>query len=154
MTGSVLIARRIGPASQTWTRLLFAVEDEAGKTSIVTFNQHPRDVLADEFIPEGAVVAIKEPYLHMDYINLKVDPATRDHAALSHSMFWVIRIDHPSDLVVLPAFHDSIPLRFHVAATPGTAMLWKEKGNVAFGKKRFLEAQRWYVHPVYHAYFV
>lgn len=53
--------RAVGPVSQTWARLLAAIQNETSNACIVSFMHHMRDVSAREFIPEGAVLAIKEP---------------------------------------------------------------------------------------------
>lgn len=133
--------RRIGSVTQTWARLLFAIQDETGNTCLVTFNQHMRDVPAEEFIPKGAVVAIKEPFVHMESSHPFKDPK---HSALRmQHMFWVVRVDHPADLVVLPPSDSLVPTDFRTSTTLETAIQWKEKGNVAFATRRFLEAQRW-----------
>ncbi|KAM0716330.1 hypothetical protein Q7P37_007775 [Cladosporium fusiforme] len=102
--GSVLIVRRIGIIAQTWARLVAAVEDENGNTCFLTFYHHNRDVPAEEFMPEGAVLAIKQPYLRVDHAHVtEQDPK---------AYFLCIRVDHPSDLVVLPVSDTSIPSKF------------------------------------------
>lgn len=69
LRGRVLIARKIGVATQTWSRLLAGLQDENGNTCILIFPQHMRDIPAEEFIPEGATLAIKEPHLHVDMVH-------------------------------------------------------------------------------------
>lgn len=100
-----------------------------------------RDVPADEYIPEGATLAIKEPYLHVDMVHPPHD--TSNNAINLKSMFFVLRVDHPTDLVVLPPCDALIPVHFRTATSDDTAASWKEKGNAAFARGRFLEAQRW-----------
>jgi hypothetical protein len=139
--GTVLIARRIGVVTQTWSRLLAALQDESGNTYLLVFNQHMRDVSADEFVPKGATLAIKQPYFHVDMVHPPQD--TSDSAVNLKSMFFVLRLDHPTDLVVLPPCDTLVPLQFRDATSVATAATWKEKGNAAFAKGRFLEARRW-----------
>jgi len=139
--GSVLIARKIGVAAQTWSRLLVGLQDETGNTCILIFNQHMRDIPAEEFIPESATLAIKEPYLHVDMIHSPHDMS--NNAENLKSMFFALRMDHPGDLVVLPLRDTLVPSQFRTSNPVGTAASWKESGNVAFSSGRFLEAHRW-----------
>lgn len=108
---------------------------------MLAFHQHMRDVAADEFIPKGATVAIKEPYLHVDMVHPPQN--TSNSAANYQSMFFLLRVDHPADLLVLPTCDTLIPLQFRITTSAGTAASWKDKGNAAFANGRFLEAQRW-----------
>ena len=137
----MLIARRIGAATQTWSRLLVGLEDETGNTCILIFNQHMRDIPAEEFIPEGATVAIKQPYLHVDMNHSPHEIS--NNAKNLKSMFFALRVNHPADLVVLPPCDFLVPLQFRTATSVGTAASWKESGNVAFKNGRLLEAHRW-----------
>lgn len=136
--GTVLIARRLGPTTQTWSRLLVGVEDEIGMSCVLTFNQHMRDVPAEEFVPEGAVLAIKEPHLHIDFVH----PSNTEED-LSNRLFCVIRVDHPADLVVLSTLDDLVPQQWRAELIPESALSWKEHGNSAFSKDHFLQAHRW-----------
>ena len=139
--GNVLIARRIGVVTQTWSRLLAALQDECGNTCLLVLNQHMRDVPADEYIPKGATLAIKEPYLHEDTAHRSHDTSKKE--AKFKSKFFVLRVDHPSDLVVLPPCDMLVPVQFQTATSDETAASWKEKGNAACARGRFLEAHRW-----------
>ena len=127
--------------TQTWSRLLAALQDESGNTCLLVLNHHMRDVPADEYIPKGATLAIKEPYFHVDRAHRPDD--TSKNAAKAKSMFFVLRVDHPVDLVVLPPCDTLIPVQFRTTTSDDTAASWKEKGNAAFARGRFLEAQRW-----------
>lgn len=103
-----------------------------------------RDVPAEEFIPEGAVLAIKHPHLHID----SVHPARNAQGHYSDrelidGMSCVIRVDHPADLVVLPASDGMVPSQWRPMTAPGNAISWKEQGNFAFAENRFLQAHRW-----------
>lgn len=124
--------------TQTWSRLLAALQDERGNTCLLVLNLHMRDVPADEYIPKGATIAIKEPYLHEDRAH-----STSKSAAKAKNTFFVLRVDHPTDLVVLPPCDKLVPVQFQTATSGDTAASWKEKGNAAFARGRFLEAHRW-----------
>ena len=141
LRGSVLIARRIGVITQTWSRLLAGLQDETGNTCILIVSQHMRDIPAEEFIPEGATVAIKQPYLFVDMVHSPHEMS--NNASNSKSMFFALRVDHPADLIILPPCDALVPLPFRTATPVGTAASWKEKGNTAFTQGRYLEAHRW-----------
>lgn len=96
-----------------------------------------RDVPAEEFIPEGAVLAIKEPHLHID----SVHPIEASNVL--ENTFWVIRVDQPTDLIVLPPSETLIPTQWLTDTTPGTAISWKEMGNAALVENHVLRAHRW-----------
>jgi hypothetical protein len=108
---------------------------------------HMRDVPAGECIPKGATLAIKEPYLNMDMVHPPRD--TSNMEVNLKSMFFVIRVDHPIDLVVLPPCDRHVPLPFRAATSVGTTASWKERGNTAFAHGRVLEAQRWSVWSIH-----
>jgi len=117
--------------TQTWSRLLAAVQDESGNTCLLVLSQHMRDVPADEFIPKGATLAIKEPYLHVDRAH-----NTSKGAAKAKNTFFVLRVDHPTDVVVLPPRDKLVPVQFKTTSSGDTAASWKEKGNAAFARGR------------------
>jgi hypothetical protein len=143
LRGSVLIARRIGVPTQTWSRLLVGLQDETGNTCVLIFNHHMRDIPAEEFIPEGATLAIKQPYLHVDMVHSPHEIS--NNAKNLKSMFFALRVNHPADLVILPPCDILVPSQFRTATSGGTAASWKESGNSAFTNGRYLEAHRWYV---------
>lgn len=137
--GSVLVVRRIGPIAQTRARLLAALEDENGHTIILTFYHQKRNVSAEEFLPKGAVLAVKEPYLHLDSLQVSSTDNEADTAC------YVVRVDHPSDIIVLPFSDPLVPSKFFLETIISTAAAWKDAGNSSFKNKRFLDANRWYV---------
>ena len=100
-----------------------------------------RDVPADEYIPKGATLAIKEPYLHMDMTHTPHD--TNGNTASLKSRFFVLRVDHPADLMILSPCDMLVPLQFRTAHAVDPAATCKERGNAAFVQGRILEAQRW-----------
>jgi hypothetical protein len=99
-----------------------------------------RDIPAEEFIPEGTTLAIKEPYMHVDMVHSPRD--LDDHAVDSQSVFFAVRVDHPADLVILPPCEQLVPVQFRTATSVGTAASLKERGNTAFTNGRVLEAHR------------
>jgi hypothetical protein len=76
---------------------------------------------------------------------LQVDRAhnTSKGAAKAKDTFFVLCVDHPTDVVVLPPRDKLVPVQFQITSPGDTAASWKEKGNAAFARGRFLEAQRW-----------
>jgi hypothetical protein len=62
---------------------------------------------------------------------------------------YYIRVDHPSDLMVLDADSKSLPPSCRIHKTVGynrTAKDWRQKGDLMFLKKKFRKALDWYAH--------
>ncbi|KAK6438010.1 hypothetical protein LTR95_005798 [Oleoguttula sp. CCFEE 5521] len=110
----VMIGRCYRAPSQSWPRLVFAIEDEHGDCCNVTLEYHERNTARS--LPYGTLVAIKQPCLQLETLyppGLRTEEDVKDT-----KIFWVIRIDHPSDL------HDK----------PADAMTCKSLGNEALAK--------------------
>lgn len=120
--GKVLILRAIGHAHRIQS-VQNAFEDPTGNVDrLALYNEDPT-IPAEELLPQGVVVAVKEPYYK----------ATADGG-------YTIRIDHPSDMTV---FHDVgpfVPLPFalpmlKLIKTPATNL--KADGNNAYLRKEY-----------------
>jgi len=108
-----------------------ALEDEFGAVDrLALYNESPVIPPARVFA-KGTVLAIKEPYYK----------GSADGG-------YIIRVDHPSNLVVLRPGHHLIPLVFALPTVDldDSAMKWKERGNVAYLKKDYFGAVDMYTH--------
>lgn len=123
--GKVLILRTITPPYQGAGTVVI-VEDEYGNADkLGIYNQSDRSILS--IIPEGSVVAVKEPYYKYNGEN--------------DSM---ICVDHPSDIIYLRFDDAIIPPKFQLnEEETDTATDWKEAGDKAFITKSFPIAALW-----------
>ncbi|PSR81369.1 hypothetical protein BD289DRAFT_484477 [Coniella lustricola] len=104
------------------------VEDSAGDVERLAIYNLPSQTPADQVLPRGAVLAIKEPYYRF----------TDDGGV-------AIRVDHPSDFVLLNVGDERVPSQWRVQPkTPLTASELKQKGNDAAVKKKWEEAASYY----------
>lgn len=116
-----LWARVIG-GSQRRQTVQTAIDDEHGMAErLVVHNIHPA-IAANQLLPQDAIIAIKEPYS-----TLGPDGAT------------VIKIDHPSDLMLVSRFDQRVPACWR-ASDAATAAECKEPGDAAAKRKSHLEA--------------
>lgn len=105
-----------------------AVEDTAGDVDRLTIYNLPSQTPLDKVLPPGAVVAIKQPYYK----------ETADGGV-------AIRVDHPSDFVMLEASDDLVPSKWRrQPKTQPTAAELKQKGNELLAKKNWEEAASLY----------
>jgi len=104
-----------------------AIEDETRDVDRLVL-YHTREVLrAFEVLPEGSVVTIKEPFYHME-----------------EDGRYALRVDHPSDMVVLDHCHKLCPEQWqNREETQMTALSWKLEGDRAIAREKYLEAHRW-----------
>ena len=111
--------------------IISIVEDECGQAErLQVYNQSNGDNI-HRILPNGRVVAIKEPYYK----------ASADGGCS-------LRVDHPSDLILLSPMHDCMPIAFSPPTRePMTAMQWKEAGNAAVARKDCAVAIDWYASP-------
>lgn len=110
--------------------LCTAVEDTQGGVDCLIL--HCRDPLltAEETLPNGVVLAIKEPY----YVTFP---------DLQHG----IQVDHPSDLIELDISSDLYPAQWKdevLDRYPQGASQLKVEGNRAVGNREFMRATRLY----------
>ncbi|KAK6003965.1 hypothetical protein QM012_008815 [Aureobasidium pullulans] len=108
--------------------VMAAVEDETGDVDRVALYHTKEALRAFEVVPEGTVVTVKEPFYHME-----------------EDGRYVVRVDHPSDMVVLDQHHEQCPEQWQnreeIQMTP---LGWKLEGNKAFVGEEYLEAYRCY----------
>lgn len=93
-----------------------AIEDVEGGVNRLSIYNLPSTIPMDRVLPKGAIIAVKEPYFK----------ATADGGIM-------VRVDHPSDCVLLESHHSSVPPRWRKG--PKVAMMGtqlKEEGNTAF----------------------
>ena len=96
------------------------VEDEFGNADkLAIYNQGDTSILSG--VPEGCVVAVKEPYY-------KFNGAEGD---------YMICVDHPSDVILLRFTDPIIPEKLRLGPLLKTAEDWKKAGDTAFLEKDF-----------------
>ncbi|TKA77483.1 hypothetical protein B0A55_05367 [Friedmanniomyces simplex] len=102
-----------------------AVEDEQGGVDrLAVYNTHP-GLPPSQTLPKGAVFVVREPFYK----------ATADGG-------YTIRVDHPSDLVLLAAGDERVPSALcpRLVELDQSAAGMKAEGNVAYGRKDFVMA--------------
>lgn len=103
------------------------VEDEHGNADkLAIYNQGDTSILSG--VPEGCVVAVKEPYY--EYNGSDND--------------YMICVDHPSDVILLRFTDPLIPEPLRLGSVLKTAEDWKKAGDTAFLGKDFSTAVFWY----------
>jgi len=120
--GKVLILRAFGHPIRMQS-VQNAFEDAKGNVDRLALYNEDFTVPAEELLPKGVVVAVKEPYCK----------ASADGG-------YTIRIDHPSDLIVLQHGDPSMPAAFAFAMlklTDTPASHLKTEGNNAYLKKEY-----------------
>ncbi|KEZ46367.1 TPR domain-containing protein [Scedosporium apiospermum] len=117
--GKILILRTITPPYQGAGTVVI-VEDEHGDADKMgIYNQSDRSILS--IIPEGSVIAVKEPYYKY---NGQDD--------------YMICVDHPSDIIYLKFDDPIIPEKFQLGeGETDTAADWKSAGDKAFLTKSY-----------------
>lgn len=105
-----------------------AIEDMEGSVDRLSIYNLPSAIPIDKVIPKGAIVAVKEPYFK----------ATADGGAM-------VRVDHPSDFVLLEPHDSSVPPQWRrevKAALAGSRL--KNEGNTAFKNGNWQRARELY----------
>ena len=114
--------------AQRMAGIMSIVEDERGQAERLQVYKQSNEDSPQQILPKGRVVAITEPYYKV-----------------SADGGCCLRVDHPSDIVLLSPMHDCIPIAFKSSTSePMTAMQWKEAGNMAVARKDFAIAIDWY----------
>jgi hypothetical protein len=107
--------------------VLAAIEDETSDVDRLALCHTKETLRAFEVLPEGTVITVKEPFYHMD-----------DDGR------YALRVDHPSDMVVLEYRHKLWPEKWQDGEeTQMTALGWKLEGHRAINRDEYLEAHRW-----------
>lgn len=112
--GRVLVARTFGHPLRIQS-IQNAIED--GQLSVERLAVYNVQLRPEQLLPKGQLVAVKEPYYK----------ATADGG-------HVVRVDHPSDLLLLRPEDDIIPLQLRpkLLELVNSPAYWKAKGNAAF----------------------
>lgn len=107
--------------------LMAAIEDETRDVDILALYHTKEALRAFEILPKGIVVTVKEPFYHME-----------------EDGRYALRVDHPSDMVVLEHRHKLCPEEWQDhEETHMTALNWKFEGDKAILREEYLEAHRW-----------
>ena len=99
------------------TSIQNAIEDELGDVDRVSIYNLLPTVAPNKILPCGAIIAVKEPYYKL----------TADGGP-------IVRVDHPSDFVLLKPDNKSIPTRLapQITKVDLSALSLREAGNAAF----------------------
>ncbi|CAK7221342.1 hypothetical protein SCUCBS95973_004462 [Sporothrix curviconia] len=131
--GRVLVVRTFCEPTRM-TAVQNAVEDQVSDVDRLNIYNFPPDADATDVLPRGVVFAVKEPYYKR----------AADGGV-------VVRVDHPSDLVVLKLGSSLIPAALESSSAassrkmlPPSAASLKESGNTAFKNKDWLLADSLY----------
>lgn len=127
--GRVLFARVFGSPYRLQA-VQGAIVDAAGNVDRVAVYNFEIGLKPEQVLPKHAILAIKQPYYKV----------TLDGGV-------IIRVDHPSDLLVLSEFDARAPSELR-SRFPGMdledALSWKARGNQAFKNKDFRKAIEYY----------
>lgn len=105
-----------------------AIEDVRGDVDRLSIYNLPSTTRPDRILPKSAIVAVKEPYLE----------ATIDGG-------FMVRVDHPSDFVLLEPDEDLVPPQWKRSARKTvTGSQLKESGNTAFKQGEWQKARQSY----------
>lgn len=105
-----------------------AIEDIQGSVDRLSIYNLPSATPVDKVLPKGAIVAVKEPYFK----------ATADGGVM-------VRVDHPSDLVVLEPHDSSVPSQWRREVKAAlTVSRLKDEGNTAFKNRNWQRAGELY----------
>jgi hypothetical protein len=123
--GKLLVLRTITPPYQGAGTVVIVEDEDGNADKMGIYNQSDRSILS--IIPEGSVVAVKEPYYKY---NAEDD--------------YMICVDHPSDIVYLQFDDPIIPPKFQLSEEEtDTAEDWKSAGDKAFLTKSYPIAVLW-----------
>lgn len=124
--GRVLIARTFCEPVRICA-IQNAIEDSTGSVNRLSIYNLPSTTPIDMVLPKGAVVAVKEPYLE----------ATADGGVM-------VRVDHPSDFVLLDLQNNLVPAQWRAAKPAMTGSQLKEAGNIEFKQGNWQKAGELY----------
>ena len=115
--GRVLILRCIEESVRS-AAIQTIVEDSSGEAERLAIYNCPADLKPEDYLPEGAVFALKEPYYEQA------------------GQGSCIRVDHPSDLIRLSYSDSILPEQFRPSESK-SALQWKDEGNKAYGSGNY-----------------
>lgn len=114
------------------TAIQNAIEDIQGNVNRLSIYNFPSATRTDSVLPQGAIVAVKEPYFK----------ATADGGV-------TVRVDHPSDFVLLKASDSLVPPQWRREPKANlTGSRLKEAGNNAFKQGGWQEACELYTEAI------
>jgi hypothetical protein len=123
--GKVLILRTITPPYHGTGTVVIVEDEQKAVDKMGIYNQSDASIVS--IIPEGSVVAVKEPYYKFN--------GPQD---------YMICVDHPSDIVYLKFDDDTIPEAFRLPdGETDTPKDWKDAGDKAFLAKSLPIATLW-----------
>ncbi|KAK4502484.1 hypothetical protein PRZ48_005909 [Zasmidium cellare] len=114
--GRVLVVRTLGYPSRIQA-VQNAIEDSEGSVDRLAVYNFDMRLRPEQILPKGQLLAVKEPYYKV----------TADGAPM-------VRVDHPSDFVILRPEDSAIPLQLRpkLLELVDSPSAWKAKGNAAF----------------------
>ncbi|KAK3294133.1 TPR domain protein [Chaetomium fimeti] len=119
--GTYMLVRSLTPQDRT-TAVLAIVEDEKGDVLMLQLHHQVDD--REPLVREGTVMILKEPFFRM-----MMDGN------------YGLRVDHVSDVVLLPANDERIPAAWRGKPDhSGTALAWKAQGNNHFNRSEYRSA--------------
>lgn len=127
--GKYLLLRSVTPPDR-FTAVSAVVEDETKDviTLHLYYQEKNNEYAADEILPEGTILIVKEPYFKV--------MANKDYG---------IRVDHLSDVVYLPIFDERVPMCWQprLVELNVPAKSWKMKGNEYYKQSKYYAAIDW-----------
>lgn len=122
--GTYMLVRSLLPQVRA-TAVMAIVEDERGDVLMVQLYHQGDD--REPLIREGTIMILKEPFLKV----------TLDRN-------YGLRVDHLSDVVLLPANDERIPAAWRRKPDhSGTAQAWKAQGDKHFNRSEYQSAIKW-----------
>jgi tetratricopeptide (TPR) repeat protein len=122
--GKILLGKLVGVVDVTWKNILAVIEDTSGDVEFLDLHfMCMKEKTAHTWPKLGSWLAIKEPFLTLDEINVTE----------------CVRIDHPSDLVFAETWSPGLAkvAGLSSAFLEHTLLEWKELGNAALATKNF-----------------
>lgn len=122
--GTYVLVRSLTPQDRA-TAVMAIVEDEKGDVLMVQLHHQVDD--REPLVREGTVMILKEPFL-----KVMLDGS------------YGLRVDHLSDVVLLPANDKQIPAAWRQKFDcSGTALAWKAQGDKHFNRSEYRSAIKW-----------
>ncbi|KAH6848398.1 hypothetical protein B0I37DRAFT_342808 [Chaetomium sp. MPI-CAGE-AT-0009] len=123
--GTYMLVRSLTPQDRT-TAVIAIVEDEKGDVLMVQLYHQVDD--REPLVREGTVMILKEPFFKVMFDGS-----------------YGLRVDHLSDVVLLPANDERIPAAWRRKPDhSGTALAWKAQGDQHFNRSEYRSAIKCY----------
>lgn len=123
--GSYIVVRAVTPVHTAGAAMIIVEDEERNVLLLQWYNQD--HTVTDSCLPEGTVLIIKEPFVGI--ITDKEGPQ------VGHGL----RVDHPSDLIIVPNYCSQIPLQWKPEFVDGniSAKDWWYRGSKHFIRKNY-----------------